>query len=89
MKTEKYAIQFESIDTVMCTEIMISKKEFHKQLSFLAKQADNTAADEYPVEERTTTEENEKIIITRRLFSVGTGSVYLTSYICKPGYHFK
>ena len=89
MKTEKYAIQFVSIETPLSTEIIISKKEYLKQIDFLAKQTDKTTADEYPVEQHMTIDENEKIKIIRRRFSVGTGDVYLTSYTCKPGYHFK
>ena len=89
MKTEKYAIQFVSIETPLSTEIIISKKEYLKQIDFLAKQTEKTAAEEYPVEEHYSQQENEKILIIRRRFSVGTGDVYLTSYTCKPGYHFK
>ena len=89
MKTEKYAIQFVSIETPLSTEILISKKEYLKQIDFLAKQAHETANNEYPLEQHYSQQENEKILVIRRRFSVGTGDIYLTSYTCKPGYHFK
>jgi hypothetical protein len=89
MKTEKHTIQFVSIETPLSTEIIISKKEYLKQLAFLTKQITKTAGEEFPAEQHVIIEENEKIQITRRRFSVGTGDVYLTIYTCKPGYHFK
>jgi hypothetical protein len=89
MKTEKYAIQFASVETILSTEIIISKTEYKKQLAFLAKQKAETISEEFPVEEYETIQENEKVKITRRRFSVATGDLYLTSYICKPGYQFK
>ena len=89
MKTEKYSIQFESIDTALSTEIFISKKEYNKQLDFLAKQAAETTGNEYPLETHTIEKDGEKMQVIQGRFSVGTGDVYLTKYMCKHGYYFK
>jgi hypothetical protein len=89
MKTEKYAIQFVSIDTALSMEIQISKKEFERQYTFLQKQMLNTENDENAVEHYTDTTENNQIIITRHRFSVGMGDTWLSVYKCKSGYHFK
>lgn len=89
MKTEKYTIQFVSIDTPLSTEISISKSEYNKQLKFLSNRIDETSYNEYPIEQYVTVNENDQIIITRNRFSVGTGDTWLTSYVCKQGYHFK
>lgn len=89
MKTEKYAIQFISCETVMTKEIPISKAEFKKQLAFLAEQTRMTAGTGNAVDHYSDVEENEKIKIIRYRFSVGMGDVWLSCYSCKPGYHFK
>ena len=88
MKTEKYSISFESVETALTTEIFISKKEYDKQIDFLAKQAYETAGNEFPLEQHTITRDGQQLLVIQHRFSVGTGDVYLTIYTCKPGYHF-
>ena len=88
MKTVKYTISFSSIDTDLSTEILISKKEFLKQLDFLSEQNLKTAENEYPLEMYHVKHETERTTIFRYSFTVGTGTVYLTECRCKPGFYF-
>ena len=89
MKTEKYGIGFMSIETSMCSQIEISKKEYDKQIRFLNKKIEMTQADEYPMEKSEMVFQNEQMIETVTSYSVGTGETILIKYECKPGYHFK
>lgn len=89
MKTEKYSIQFVSVETDLSTEIFISKKEYKKQIDFLAKVSYATVNDEFPLEQYCTMHDMERFTLIRQRFSVGTGDVWLSSYTCKPGYKFK
>ena len=89
MKTEKYSIQFVSVDTDLSTEIFISKKEYKKQIDFLAKVAYETVNNEFPLEQFLATHDKEGFTIIRQRFTVGCGDVWLSSYTCKPGYKFK
>ena len=88
-KVNKYTISFGSIEAKMSTEIQISRAEFNKQLSFLRKQIEATADEEYPMEERFREDTTEALIARTYTFTVGTGDTYLTHYECKPGYCFK
>lgn len=90
MKTKLYKIQFQFIETNMSSEIIISKKEFDKQLAFLREQIAKTADYECPVEEMQAFE-TDRICYTEKtyVFSSGCATTYLTESICKTGYKFK
>lgn len=90
MKTCKYYISFDSIETKMCNDIEISKKEFTRQLQYLQKQMIETADDEYPMEElEPTSYTHDTYTATNYKFYVGTATTYLTKIECKEGYYFK
>ena len=89
MKTEKFAIQFGSIDTIMARAIPISKREFTTQIAFLEKQLELCAGNECPMEYHSTVRENEAVTETTHYYTVGTGCTILTHFKCKPGRYFK
>lgn len=89
MKTAKYSICFDAIDTELCKEISLSKKEYERQMGFLLSQLLETAQNEYPMQYRSRTDDYESVTVTRHIFTVGTADTTLTAMLCKPGYHFK
>lgn len=90
MKTKIYKIAFQFIDTDMCTNLDISKKEFDRQLAFMREQVKTTAGNEYPIEEYPM---NKKDCIcyteTAYIFVSGCATTYLFELVCKNGYKFK
>ena len=91
MKTTKYSIQFDYLEQLGSTEIIISKAEFDKQLKHLKEQvkASEKFEYEYPNELKEYSNETTQIIITTYLFESGCANIYLKKYSCKEGYHFK
>lgn len=89
MKTEKFSIFFEGLDTLLSTEIMISKAEYKRQFTFLMNQVKDTEHSENPVEYRAYTHDLENRIITQHVFAIGTSTTFLTARCCKEGYYFK
>ena len=91
MKTAKYSIEFDHLETLSTSEIFITKEEFYKQLSRYRKQVEETkGCAESPVEERETdVYDLPQLVKTVYIFRCGCSSLYLTEYKCKPGYGFK
>lgn len=88
MKTAKYVIAFDSIDTDMCYELVISKKEYNRQLAFLRQQVERTKDNECPCTERIYKHDHGTFTETTIYFSVATATTYLSALECKEGYHF-
>ena len=90
MKTAKYRIVFEYLETDMCQEMGISKKEFNRQLFFLRQQVKNTTVNECPVTEcEPRIRDHESLVETMYHFTSGCAVTYLFALECKPGYCFK
>lgn len=89
MKTALYEISFQSTDTLLSTNIRISKREFQKQLSFLLGQLKRCENDEYPVEYRSSTHDCTGARVTYHTFTVGTADTTLIETVCKEGYVIK
>lgn len=89
MKTEKYAIQFFSIDHPLSKHLTISKKDYLDQIAFLEGKIKELASAEYQCTKMENRYENDQIIETVTRYSIGTGDTVLIKYECKPGYHFK
>lgn len=90
MKTKIYKIAFQFIESDMCSNIVISKKEFDRQLAFMREQVKATAKNEYPIEEYPV-EKCDHICYneTTYIFTSGCATTYLFALICKNGYKFK
>ena len=90
MKTERYTIIFENLEASMSREIIISRSEFNRQLSYMRQQVRDTQNNEYPVEELecriTPCKEFTKTVYT---FACGCAYTDLTEIICNDGYAFK
>ena len=90
MKKAKYSIEFDYLEQLSSTEIVISKAEFNKQLKHLIEQVKQSTECDYecPVELQKWIKESDKVIITTYDFKSGCGNVYLKSYVCKEGWSF-
>lgn len=90
MKKAKYSIEFDYLEQLGSTEIVISKAEFDKQLNHLKKQAQQSKELDYecPVELNEETKENDRLIITTYHAKSGCADVWLKSYVCKDGWSF-
>ena len=89
MKTAKYRIEIENLETTMCQTLDISKKEYTRQLAFMRQQVKETAANEYPVtESEPRSYDHEGMTETVYQFNCGCSSTYLIALECKEGYHF-
>lgn len=89
MKTAKYRIVFEYLDSDMCQEMEISKKEFNRQLSFLREQTVHTLGNECPITEcEPRVRDRETFVETMHHFNSGCAVTYLFALECKPGYCF-
>lgn len=91
MKTKKFTISFDSLENEMSTEIVITEKEYYKQLTFLLNQEKETKDNdvEYRIEKICEQrKEDEKIILDIIYFQNCTATTTLKKYRCKQGYHF-
>lgn len=91
MKTAKYTIEFDYLEQLGSTEIVISKAEFdrqHKHLKAQLRQSDELDY-ECPVELKKYVNETDQLVITTFCFKSGCSNVWLKSYICKDGWSFK
>lgn len=89
MKAAKYRIVFEFLETDMCREMGISKKEFTRQLAFLRRQVEETTGNECPVTEgEPRVRDRETFVETMYHFSSGCAVTYLFALECKEGYRF-
>jgi len=91
MKTKKYSISFDSLESEMSTEIYISEKEYYRQLTFLLQQEIDTKNNdaEYKIEKITEKRsENKKVIVDTIYFQNCTATTTLKKYSCKKGYFF-
>lgn len=90
MRTTKYTIQFESVETYMSLELPISKKHYLNELQYLSKLCLDTLKDEFPVEKLIDDYiENRTYTLHRIIYTSATGSIYLREYKCKEGYCFR
>lgn len=90
MKKAKYSIEFDYLEQLGSTEIVISKAEFDKQLKHLKGQVKQSTELDYecPVELMKHSKENEKIVITTYHFQSGCADIWLKKYTCKDGWSF-
>lgn len=89
MKTAKYRIEIEFLETAMHQSLDISKREYNRQLAFMRQQVKATADNECPVTEAETLSGDHKgYTETWHRFNCGCCATYLIALECKEGYHF-
>ena len=89
MKTAKYRIEVEFLETAMCQTLDISKKEYNRQLAFMRQQVRDTADNECPVAEiEPRSYDHEGMTETVHRFNSGCCATYLIALECKEGYRF-
>ena len=90
MKTIKYSIQFDNLESLNSGDIEISKAEFNRQLRHYRNQISTTAENECPVEEHEPrVKEYDTYTETSYIFACACATVWLTEIKCKDGYCFK
>lgn len=100
MKTKKYALRVFAHDVELLSPVKLSKREFERQLEWLRQQAQKIKAegneadgegDEFKVhvQEDVLQKDYEKETRTTYWFGVEETNVFLDSWECKEGYHYK
>ena len=90
MKTVKYTIQFDYLEQMGSSEIVISKAEYDKQLKRLRSQKERSDVEgfEFPIETREYVDDYKTHIMTTYVFQSGCAEIWLNKYECKKGYKF-
>ena len=89
MKTAKYRLEIEFLDTAMCQAMDITKKEYTRQLAFMRQQVRDTADNECPVHEiDARSYDHEGLTETVHQFASGCCVTFLIALECKEGYRF-
>jgi hypothetical protein len=87
MKTAKYILEIDMLDTDMVQSMELTKKEYNRQLAYLHSQVQATADHECPVEETEHVLDRDGYTKTINMYSCGCCTTYLIAYECRPGYH--
>ena len=89
MKTTRYYIGFENMESAMCSKMEISKAEYNRQMAYMREQVVATEHNEYTLDELSPVVHDlgttVKTIIS---FSMGCAYTDLIKVECKPGYCF-
>lgn len=89
IKTTKYRIEIDFLETAMCQTLDIPKKEYNRQLAFMRQQVRDTADYECPVTEvDVRSYDHEHMTETVHRFNSGCCSTCLIVLKCKEGYCF-
>lgn len=87
MKTAKYILEIDMLDTDMLQSMELTKKEYNRQLAYLHSQVQATADHECPVEESEEVIDLNGYTKTVNIYRCGCCTTYLTAFECYPGYH--
>lgn len=87
MKTAKYILEIDMLDTDMLQSMELTKKEYNRQLAYLHSQVQATADNELPVEESKEVHDRDGYTKTITMYSCGCCTTYLIAIECYPGYH--
>jgi hypothetical protein len=87
MKTAKYILEIDMLDTDMVQSMELTKKEYNRQLAYLHSQVQATADHECPVEERKEEYARDGYTKTVNIYRCGCCRTYLIAIKCHPGYH--
>ena len=86
MRTTRYTVEIDYLETDMLQRMDITKKEYKRQLDFLRMQVRATVDNECPVEESVEVQDREGYTKTVSVYRCGCCTTYLTAIECHPGY---
>ena len=91
MKTKRYTIQFDYLDQMGSSEMVISKKEWDRQFKELSQQQERSENEDYEfsIEMNKYVKDFQTHTQTTYVFRSGCATVWLAQYECKTGYKFK
>lgn len=89
MKTKKYLLESEAIETMMIEKIEITKKQYDQMIRGLEKRLIETQSDEYPIEKDERVYHFDNYVEIVKSYRCGCYTTYLTQLICNAGYCWK